>query len=136
MFKKIDHLGIAVDNLEEAVHLYRDILGLEFAGEEVVAEQKVKTAFFPLGESSLELLEPTDPESPIAKFLAKRGPGIHHIALRVDDVVQSIAEMKAKGMRMIDEAPRSGAHGAKIAFIHPKSTPGVLLELCQRDQEE
>jgi methylmalonyl-CoA epimerase len=136
MFKKIDHLGIAVDNLEEAVHLYRDILGLEFAGEEVVAEQKVKTAFFPLGESSLELLEPTAPESPIAKFLAKRGPGIHHIALRVDDVVQSIAEMKAKGMRMIDEAPRSGAHGAKIAFIHPKSTPGVLLELCQRDQEE
>lgn len=136
MFTKIDHLGIAVDNLEEAVHLYRDILGLEFAGEEVVAEQKVKTAFFPLGESSLELLEPTDPESPIAKFLAKRGPGIHHIALRVDDVAQSIAEMKAKGMRMIDEEPRRGAHGAKIAFIHPKSTPGVLLELCQRDQEE
>lgn len=136
MFKKIDHLGIAVENLQEAVHLYRDILGLKYAGEEVVAEQKVKTAFFPVGESSLELLEPTDPESPIAKFLAKRGPGIHHIALRVDDVAQAIEEMKAKGMRMIDEVPRVGAHGAKIAFVHPKSTPGILLELCQRDQEE
>src|SRR5690554_6595760 len=102
MFKKIDHLGIAVENLQEAVHLYRDVLGLDYAGEEVVAEQKVRTAFFPVGESSLELLEPTDPESPIAKFLAKRGPGIHHIALRVDDIAQAIEEMKAKGMRMID----------------------------------
>lgn len=135
MFKKIDHLGIAVEDLQEAVHLYRDILGLPYAGEEVVAEQKVTTAFFPVGESSIELLEATDPESPIAKFIAKRGPGIHHIALGVDDVAQAIQEMKAKGMRMIDEVPRVGAHGAKIAFIHPKSTPGVLIELCQRDQE-
>lgn len=136
MFKKIDHLGIAVEDLQEAVRLYRDILGLEYAGEEVVAEQKVKTAFFPLGESSIELLEPTSPDSPIAKFMEKKGAGIHHIALRVDDVAQAIAEMKAKGMRMIDEVPRNGAHGAKIAFIHPKSTPGVLVELCQRNQEE
>jgi len=136
MFKKIDHLGIAVQDMKAAIELYKDVLGLEFAGEEEVVEQKVRTAFFPLGESSIELLEPTSPDSPIAKFIAKKGPGIHHIAIRVDDVVEAIKEMKAKGMQMIDEIPRNGAHGAKIAFIHPKSTPGVLLELCQRKQEE
>ncbi len=136
MFKKIDHLGIAVEDLQAAVRLFQDVLGLEFAGEETVAEQRVKTAFFPVGESSLELLEPTDPESPIAKFLAKRGPGIHHIALGVEDVAQAIEELKAKGVRLIDETPRLGAHGAKIAFVHPKSTPGLLIELCQRDQED
>lgn len=136
MFKKIDHLGIAVDDLQAAVRLFQDVLGLEFAGEETVAEQRVKTAFFPVGESSLELLEPTDPDSPIAKFLAKRGPGIHHIALGVEDVAQAIEELKAKGVRLIDETPRLGAHGAKIAFVHPKSTPGLLIELCQRDQED
>lgn len=136
MFKKIDHLGIAVPDLAAAVRLFQDTLGLECTGEEVVAEQKVKTAFFPIGESSLELLEPTEPDSPISKFLEKRGPGIHHIALRVEDVVQAIATVKDKGLRMIDEVPRTGAHGAKIAFIHPKSTPGLLIELCQRDQEE
>ena len=136
MFKKIDHLGIAVNNLEETIKLYRDVLGLEFAGEEEVAEQKVKVAFFPLGESSLEFLEPTSEDSPIAKFIAKKGPGLHHIAVGVDDVAKAIEEAKAKGMRMIDETPRYGAHGARIAFIHPKSTPGVLLELCERKQEE
>jgi methylmalonyl-CoA epimerase len=136
LFKKIDHLGIAVEDLQAAVRLFQDVLGLEFAGEETVAEQRVKTAFFPVGESSLELLEPTDPESPIAKFLAKRGPGIHHIALGVEDVAQAIEELKAKGVRLIDETPRLGAHGAKIAFVHPKSTPGLLIELCQRDQED
>lgn len=133
MFKKIDHLGIAVENLSEAVSLFRDTLGLEFAGEETVAEQKVKTAFFPLGDSSIELLEPTEPDSPIGKFLAKKGPGIHHIALRVEDVAKAIETLKQKGVRMIDEVARTGAHGAKIAFIHPKSTPGLLVELCQRD---
>lgn len=136
MFKKIDHLGIAVEDLQAAVRLFQDVLGLEFAGEETVAEQRVKTTFFPIGESSLELLEPTDPDSPIAKFLAKRGPGIHHIALGVEDVAQAIEELKAKGVRLIDETPRLGAHGAKIAFVHPKSTPGLLIELCQRDQED
>lgn len=136
MFKKIDHLGIAVEDLKAAVQLYRDVLGLEFAGEEEVAEQKVRTAFFPLGQSSIELLEPTSPDSPIAKFIAKKGAGIHHIALRVDDVAQAIQDMKAKGVEMIDEVPRAGAHGAKIAFIHPRSTPGILLELCERKQEE
>ncbi len=135
MFKKIDHLGIAVEDLEAAVQLYRDTLGMEYAGEETVAEQKVKTAFFPLGESSIELLEPTDPDSPVAKFIAKRGAGIHHIALRVDDVAKAIEELTAQGVRMIDTVPRDGAHGAKIAFIHPKSTPGVLVELCQRKED-
>jgi|SRR5690554_828889 len=135
MFKKIDHLGIAVDDLEAAVKLYRDTLGLNYAGQEEVPEQKVTTAFFPLGESSLELLEPTSPDSPVAKFIEKKGKGIHHIALRVDDVAEAIAELKKKGIRMIDEVPRSGAHGAKIAFIHPKSTPGVLVELCQRQED-
>lgn len=136
MFKKIDHLGIAVENIQEAIRLYKDILGLEYRGEEEVAEQKVRTAFFPLGESSIELLEPTSEDSPIAKFMAKKGPGIHHIALRVDDASKAIEAMKAQGIQMIDEVPRIGAHGAKIAFIHPKSTPGVLIELCQREQEE
>lgn len=135
MFKKIDHLGIAVDDLEAAVKLYRDTLGLNYAGQEEVPEQKVTTAFFPLGESSLELLEPTSPDSPVAKFIEKKGKGIHHIALRVDDVAEAIVELKKKGIRMIDEVPRSGAHGAKIAFIHPKSTPGVLVELCQRQED-
>jgi len=136
MLKIIDHLGIAVEDLAKAVQVYKDVLGLEYKGEEEVAEQKVRTAFFPIGESSVELLEPTSPESPIAKFIAKKGPGIHHIAFRVDDVAQTIARMKAKGVQMIDEVPRKGAHGAKIAFIHPKSTPGVLVELCERKQEE
>lgn len=132
MFKKIDHLGIAVEDIATAVELYRDTLGLEYAGEETVAEQKVKTAFFPLGESSIELLEPTDPDSPVGKFIAKKGPGIHHIALRVDDVAKAIETLLAQGVRMIDTVPREGAHGAKIAFIHPKSTPGILVEICQR----
>jgi methylmalonyl-CoA epimerase len=134
MFKKIDHLGVAVEDLEAAVLLFRDTLGLEYAGEETVAQQKVKTAFFPVGESSIELLEPTDPDSPVAKFIAKRGVGIHHIALRVDDVAKAIEELTARGVKMIDSVPRDGAHGAKIAFIHPKSTPGMLVELCQRKE--
>lgn len=135
MFQKIDHLGIAVEDLEAAVQIFRDTLGLECAGEETVAEQKVKTAFFPVGESSIELLEPTDSDSPVAKFIAKRGAGIHHIALRVDDVAAAIAELTARGVRMIDSIPRDGAHGAKIAFIHPKSTPGMLVEICQRKED-
>ncbi|HPZ22857.1 MAG: methylmalonyl-CoA epimerase [Bacillota bacterium] len=135
MFKKIDHLGIAVEDLAAAVELFRDTLGLEYAGEETVADQKVRTAFFPLGESSVELLEATDPDSPIAKYIEKKGPGIHHIALRVDDVAKAIEVLLGKGVRMIDTVPRVGAHGAKIAFIHPKSTPGILVEICQRGDE-
>lgn len=136
MYKKIDHIGFAVPNLDEAIELYQGMLGINCTGSEEVADQKVRVAFFPVGESSLELLEPTAEDSPIAKFIAKRGQGIHHLALGVDDVEQAIAALKAKGVQMIDETPRKGAHGARIAFVHPKSTPGILIELCERKQED
>lgn len=130
---KVDHIGIAVKDLEEALKLYRDILQLEVTGVEEVPDQKVKVAFIPVGESKVELLEPTTDDSPVAKFIAKRGEGIHHITFRVDNLVKALEEAKAAGIRLIDETPRLGAGGAKIAFLHPKSTGGVLLELCQRD---
>ena len=129
---KIDHLGIAVNNLDEALKFYHEILGLPLKGIEEVPQQKVRVAFLPTGESKFELLEPTDPESPIAKFIEKRGTGIHHIALRVDDVQAEFERMKALGVRFIGEKPTQGAGGAKIIFIHPKSTNGVLLELCEK----
>lgn len=134
MIKKVDHIGIAVSNLEEALKLYTDVLGLNLADTEIVEEQKVKVAFLPIGDTEIELLEPTDPDSPIAKFIEKRGQGIQHIAFRVDDIEKAIKEMKDKGMRMIDEKPRYGAGGANIAFIHPKSTQGVLIELSEREE--
>jgi methylmalonyl-CoA/ethylmalonyl-CoA epimerase len=130
---KIDHLGIAVNSIEEAKKLFHDILGLKFEGTETVAEQKVTTAFFPVGDSEVELLESTAPDGPIAKYLEKRGEGIQHIAFRVDDLDQALAELKEKGIRLIDEKPRRGAGGAKIAFLHPKSTHGVLIELSERE---
>jgi methylmalonyl-CoA/ethylmalonyl-CoA epimerase len=130
---KIDHLGIAVNSIEEAKKLFHDILGLEFEGTETVQEQKVTTAFFPVGDSEVELLESTAPDGPIAKYLEKRGEGIQHIAFRVDNLDQALAELKDKGIRLIDEKPRRGAGGAKIAFLHPKSTHGVLIELSERD---
>ncbi|HHW55341.1 MAG: methylmalonyl-CoA epimerase [bacterium] len=130
---KVDHIGIAVKDLEEALKLYRDILQLEVTGVEEVPDQKVKVAFIPVGESKVELLEPTTDDSPVAKFIAKRGEGIHHITFRVDNLEKALEEAKAAGIRLIDETPRLGAGGAKIAFLHPKSTGGVLLELCQRD---
>ncbi len=129
---KIDHLGIAVQSIEEAKKLYQDILGLEFAGTETVAEQKVTTAFFPVGDSEVELLESTHPEGPIAKYLEKRGEGIQHIAFRVENLEEALAELKEKGIKLIDEKPRQGAGGAKIAFLHPKATHGVLIELSER----
>ncbi len=129
---KIDHIGIAVSNLDEAVKLYRDVLGLELHGTEVVPEQKVRVAFLPVGDTEVELLESTSAEGPIAKFIEAKGQGIQHIAFRVDDIEAALEEMKAKGMRLIDEKPRYGAGGAKIAFLHPKSTGGVLIELCER----
>lgn len=129
---KIDHLGIAVHSIEAAMPLYTGMLGLELHEIEEVADQKVRTAVFPVGESRIELLEPTSPDSPVAKFLEKRGEGIHHVALGVDDVAAALAKLKAEGAKLIDEAPRKGAGGALIAFVHPKSTGGVLLELCQR----
>ncbi len=132
MYSKIDHIGIAVEDLKQAIEIYQNKLGMECAGTEEVAEQKVKVAFFPAGESSIELLEPTSPDSPIAKFIDRKGAGVHHIALGVEDVAAAIEKLKSQGVEMIDHQPRSGAHGAQIAFIHPKSTPGVLIELCQR----
>ena len=130
---KIDHLGIAVNSIEEAKKLFHDILGLKFEGTETVEEQKVTTAFFPVGDSEVELLESTAPDGPIAKYLEKRGEGIQHIAFRVDNLDQALAELKDKGIRLIDENPRKGAGGAKIAFLHPKSTHGVLIELSERE---
>ena len=130
---KIDHLGIAVNSIEEAKKLFHDILGLKFEGTETVQEQKVTTAFFPVGDSEVELLESTAPDGPIAKYLEKRGEGIQHIAFRVDNLSQALAELKDKGIRLIDEKPRQGAGGAKIAFLHPKSTHGVLIELSERE---
>ncbi len=134
MVKKVDHIGIAVKSIDEALSLYTDVYGLELAGTEVVEDQKVKTAFLPLGDSEIELLEATDPNSAIAKFIEKKGQGIQHIAFKVDDVEKALEEAKAKGIRLIDEKPRYGAGGAKIAFLHPKSTQGVLVEFCQRDK--
>jgi len=131
MVNKIDHIGIAVKNLNEALNFY-EILGLNAAGTEEVKEQKVRVAFLPIGDTEVELLESTEDDGPIAKFIAKNGEGIQHIAYKVDDIEKAIAEMKEKGIRMIDEKPRYGAGGAKIAFCHPKSTFGVLVELCQR----
>lgn len=131
MLTKINHIGIAVTSLDESLPFYRDSLTMPFAGIEEVAEQKVRVAMLQVGESKIELLEPTSPDSPVAKFLDKNGPGIHHLAYEVDDIEEAIAELKAKGCRMIDEVPRNGAHGTRIAFIHPKSSNGVLTELCQ-----
>lgn len=128
----LDHVGIAVEDLEEALKLYEGLLGLKLEGTELVESQKVKTAFLPLGETELELLEATDPESPIAKFIAAKGQGVQHLAFRVDDIEAALAEAKAAGIRLIDEVPRLGAGGARIAFLHPKSTNGVLVELCER----
>ncbi len=133
MIKKIDHIGIAVKDLETALKLYEEVLGLKSAGTEVVEEQKVKVAFLPTGDSEVELLESTSPDGPIAKYIAKNGEGIQHLAFRVDNLEQRLAELKEKGIRLIDEKPRYGAGGAKIAFLHPKSTFGVLIELCERD---
>ena len=130
---KIDHLGIAVNSIEEAKKLFHDILGLKFEGTETVQEQKVTTAFFPVGDSEVELLESTAPDGPIAKYLEKRGEGIQHIAFRVDNLEEALTELKEKGIRLIDEKPRKGAGGAKIAFLHPKSTHGVLIELSERE---
>ncbi|MBW6510900.1 MAG: methylmalonyl-CoA epimerase [Desulfuromonadaceae bacterium] len=131
MTKKISHLGIAVASIEAATPYYRDILGMAFEGTEVVAEQKVRVAFFVVGESRIELLEPTDENSPVARFLAKNGSGIHHVAYEVADLAAELARLKAAGVRLVDAVPRLGAHGASIAFLHPQASGGVLTELCQ-----
>jgi len=136
MLKKVSHLGIAVKDLNAVRKLYTEFLEPSESGEEVVAEQKVRVAFFPVGETNVELLEPTSPESPIAKFIENKGEGIHHVAFAVDNITEALSKLKAKGMRLIDEVPRIGAHGAKIAFLHPKGTSGVLIELCEHQHCE
>ena len=128
----LDHIGIAVGDLGQALAFYRDALGLEVEPPEEVASQRVRAHFVPVGESTLELLEPTAPDSPIARFVEKRGPGVHHITLRVEDIREALARLKARGIRLIDESPRAGAAGALIAFVHPASSHGVLVELKQQ----
>ena len=129
---KVDHIGIAVKNLAQSARFY-EMLGIQSTGSEVVAEQNVKVSFFPVGDSEIELLESTSPDGPIARYIEKNGEGIQHLALRVDNIEAALDELKAKGVRLIDEKPRYGAGGAKIAFVHPKSTGGILLELSQRE---
>jgi methylmalonyl-CoA/ethylmalonyl-CoA epimerase len=133
--KKVNHIGIAVSSLEDQVPFYRDVLGLEEIGREEVPSQQVKVAMFRAGEVRIELLEPTTDESPIAKHIAKKGEGIHHIAYETEDIEASLAALKRQEIRLIDETPREGANGTKIAFLHPKSTGKVLTELCQPGTE-
>jgi len=126
----IEHIGIAVANLEESIQYYEKVLGLECYAIEEVADQRVKTAFFRVGDTKIELLESTDPEGPIGKFIEKKGPGIHHLAFAMENVAESLKDAANQGIRLIDEAPRKGAEGLKIGFLHPKSTFGVLTEFC------
>ena len=129
----IEHLGIAVKSIEESLPFYEEVLGLKCYNIETVEDQKVKTAFLKVGQTKLELLEPTSPDSPIAKFLEKKGQGVHHVAYAIEDGVQNaIDEAEAKGIKLIDKAPRKGAEGLHIAFLHAKSTEGVLTELCEQ----
>jgi methylmalonyl-CoA/ethylmalonyl-CoA epimerase len=132
---KIDHIGIATQSIDEALGFWRDALGLEVTHTETVEEQGVRVAMLPCGEPRVELLEPTGPASPVAKFLDKRGPGIHHVAVRVADIRASLARLKAEGARLIDEEPRTGAGGCLVAFVHPSSSGGVLLELVEHAPE-
>lgn len=135
MIKKVDHIGIAVKSLEQTLPFYTEVLNLKYLGTEVVESQKVKVAFLKAGETKIELLEPTTDESTIAKFIEKRGEGIHHMALAVDDIQERINEIKTKGIRMIDDDARIGAAGAQVAFMHPKSTGSVLVELCEKKEK-
>ena len=127
----IEHIGIAVKNLNEAIKFYEKVLGLKCYAIEEVEDQKVKTAFFKVGQTKIELLESTDPEGPIGKFIEKKGEGIHHLAFAVNKIEDALAEADSKEIRLIDKAPRKGAEGLDIAFLHPKSTFGVLTELCE-----
>lgn len=128
--KHIEHIGIAVANLEESIGYYEKVLGLKCYAIEDVPDQKVRTAFFRVGDAKIELLESTDPEGPIGKFIEKRGPGIHHLAFAMDNVAESLKQVADQGIKLIDEVPRTGAEGLQIGFLHPKSTFGVLTEFC------
>jgi methylmalonyl-CoA/ethylmalonyl-CoA epimerase len=130
--EKLDHIGIAVEKIDQALLFWEGTLGFVLDGTEEVVEQKVRTAFLPIGDTEVELLESTDPEGPIGKFIAAKGQGVQHLAFRVANIDEALAELKAKGVRLIDETPRYGAGGARIAFLHPKATGGVLIEICER----
>ena len=131
MLKKMNHVAIAVNNLEEAAKFYQNVLGLKLTNVEVVPAQKTKAGFFQIGESNIELVQPSEPDSPLVKFLETKGQGIHHICFEVDDIESAVKALQEKGAIMIDQKPRPGAHDAKVAFIHPKSSSGVLIELCE-----
>ncbi len=131
MLKKINHIAIAVNNIEEAAKFYQNILGLTLSDTEVVAAQKTKAGFFKISESNIELVEPAEPDSPLVKFLETKGPGIHHICFEVDDVESEVKLLLERGATMIDQKSRPGAHNTKVAFVHPKSSSGVLIELCE-----
>jgi len=129
---KIDHIGIAVKSIDASLKFYAELLGMKLEGEETVAEQKVKTAFLPIGDVEVELLESTAPDGPIAKFIETKGEGIQHIAFAVENIEEALKELEEKNFRLIDHKPRLGAGGKKIAFLHPKDTGGVLVELCEK----
>jgi methylmalonyl-CoA epimerase len=131
--KKVDHIGIAVKNLDESLKFYTEALGLKVEGVEEIADQKVRVAFLPLGDTEVELIESTSPDGPVAKFIESRGEGLQHIAYRVENVAEALEELKEKGVRLIDQEPRYGAGNARIAFIHPKATNGVLVEISERE---
>ena len=131
--KHIDHIGIAVKNIKQAGKFYTETLGLKIQDIENVADQKVNVAFLPITDSEVELLESTEPDGPVAKYINARGEGVQHIAFRVENIEEALKELKAKGVRLIDQTPRKGAGGAKITFIHPKETNGVLVEICERN---
>jgi methylmalonyl-CoA epimerase len=135
MVKRIDHIAVAVHDIDEAAKFYTDVLKLDLSGVEVVTEQKTKVGFLRIGETNIELVQPTSDDSPLVKFLETRGPGIHHICLEVDDIEGEVEELKKRGARMIDEHPRPGAHNTRVAFVHPKSSGGVLIELNQLPEE-
>lgn len=128
--ERIEHIGIAVSNLDEAIRFYEKVLNLTCYAIEVVADQKVRTAFFKVGDTKIELLESTEPDGPIGKFIEKKGEGIHHIAFAVDNIEKALTEAESKGIKLIDQVPRNGAEGLRIGFLHPKNTMGVLTEFC------
>lgn len=132
MVKKLDHIAIAVRNVEEAARFYQDMLGLELKNVEVVKEQKTKVGFFSIGETSIELVEPTEDDSPLVKFLETKGPGIHHLCFEVEEIERELKTLIDKGALLIDKSPRPGAHQTEVAFLHPKGTGGVLIELSQK----
>ena len=131
MIKRINHIAIAVNNLEEAARFYQTVMGLSLSGVEVVPAQKTRVGFFKIGESNIELVQPSEPDSPLVKFLETKGQGIHHLCLEVDDVEAEVKSFLEKGATMVDQKPRPGAHNTRVAFVHPKSSDGVLIELCE-----